>query len=193
MARRLRRDLLALGAVLVFYYAFPVGELPSGAGAALSVLGLFAGLGVLVFLIVRQVRRLVDDRPDEQAVQVDSLILLVFVIVPVFSLGYLGLERADPGQFADLRTKTDALYFTLSTLATVGFGDVHAREQLGRVLVMIQMAFDLVFVAAVVSVLSTHVRERAATMRRQNRDAAATAADAEADAGADDASAADGG
>jgi hypothetical protein len=189
MARRLRRDVLALVAVLVFYYAFPVGELPSAGGVVLSVVGLLGGLAVLVTLIIRQVRRLLDDRPDEQAVQVDALVLLVFVILPVFSLGYLGLEKAEPGQFADLATKTDALYFTLSTLGTVGFGDVHATGQLARVLVMMQIAFDIVFVAAVASVLSAHVRERAATMVRQSREAA----DAEAGAGADDTSAADGG
>lgn len=190
MARRLRRDVLALVAVLVFYYAFPVGELPSSGGAVLSVLGLLGGLAVLVTLITRQVRRLLDDRPDDAEVQVDALILLVFVILPVFSIGYLGLEKADPGQFAELATKTDALYFTLSTLATVGFGDVHATGQVGRVLVMLQMGFDLVFVAAVVSVLGAHMRERAQTRVRQSRGATA---DAEIDAGADDASAADGG
>lgn len=169
MARRLRRDLLALTAVLVAYYAVPVGELPSAGGAVLSVLGLLVGLAVLVRLIVRQVRLLVDDRPDSEAVQIDALVLLIFVIVPVFALGYFGLERAAPDQFAELSTKTDSLYFTLSTLATVGFGDVHATGQVARGLVIVQMTFDLVFVAAVVSVLGAHVRERAATRVRESQ------------------------
>ena len=68
-------------------------------------------------------------------------------------------------QFAELETKTDALYFTLSTLATVGFGDVHAAGQLGRALVSVQVTFDLVFVAAVVTVLTTQLRARAAERR----------------------------
>jgi voltage-gated potassium channel len=162
MGRRLRRDLLALAAVLVAYYAAPVGELPSPVALVVSVIGLLVGLAVLVHLIIRQVRLLVDDTPDEPVVQLDALVLLVFVIVPLFSLGYFGLERADSSQFAELVTKTDSLYFTLSTLATVGFGDVHATGQLARVIVMIQMAFDLVFVAAILSVLSSRIRQRAA-------------------------------
>jgi hypothetical protein len=165
MARRVRRDLLALMGVLVAYYAAPVGGLSDSAAAiALSVVGLLAGLAALVWVILREVRTLVRTSLDDPAVQVDGLVLLVFVVVPLFALGYFALESADPEQFADLVTKTDALYFTLSTLATVGFGDVHATGQLGRVLVIVQMTFDLVFVAAVVSVLSTHIRRRAAVI-----------------------------
>ena len=166
MARRVRRDLLALMGVLVAYYAAPVGGLSDSVAAiALSVVGLLAGLAALVWVILREVRTLVRTSLDDPAVQVDGLVLLVFVVVPLFALGYFALESADPDQFADLATKTDALYFTLSTLATVGFGDVHATGQLGRGLVILQMTFDLVFVAAVVSVLSTHIRRRAAVIR----------------------------
>jgi voltage-gated potassium channel len=166
MARRVRRDLLALMGVLVAYYAAPVGGLSDSVAAiALSIVGLLAGLAALVWVILREVRTLVRTSLDDPAVQVDGLVLLVSVVVPLFSLGYFALESADPDQFADLATKTDALYFTLSTLATVGFGDVHATGQLGRGLVIVQITFDLVFVAAVVSVLSTHIRRRAAVIR----------------------------
>ena len=92
-------------------------------------------------------------------------LLVVFVVVPLFSLGYYGIEQGDASQFADLATKTDALYFTLSTLATVGFGDVHATGQLARALVSLQIVFDLVFVAALISVLTTQLRARAAARR----------------------------
>jgi voltage-gated potassium channel len=166
MARRARRDLLALIGVLVAYYAAPVGGLSDSAVAvALSVVGLLAGLAALAWVILREMRMLVRTSLDDPAVQIDSLVLLIFVVVPLFALGYFALESADPDQFAELATKTDALYFTLSTLATVGFGDVHATGQLARVLVIVQMTFDLVFVAAVVSVLTTHIRRRAAAIR----------------------------
>jgi hypothetical protein len=166
MARRVRRDLLALIGVLVAYYAAPVGGLSDSVAAiALSIVGLLAGLAALVWVILREVRTLVRTSLDDPAVQVDGLVLLVSVVVPLFALGYFALESADPDQFAELATKTDALYFTLSTLATVGFGDVHATGQLGRGLVIVQITFDLVFVAAVVSVLSTHIRRRAAVIR----------------------------
>jgi hypothetical protein len=83
----------------------------------------------------------------------------------MFAAGYFALEQGDGSQFESLETKTDALYFTLSTLATVGFGDVHATGQVARVLVIVQITFDLVFVAALVSVVTGLIRERAAHRR----------------------------
>jgi voltage-gated potassium channel len=171
LRRRARRAILALAAGLVLYYAVPVGEAPSAVGVALSVVGLLGGMAVLVYLTIRQVRRLAGARPDDEGIRIESLIFLIYIVVPMFALGYFVLETADPGQFESLETKTDALYFTLSTLATVGFGDVHAEEQLARALVTLQIAFDLVFVGAMVSLLTGLVRSRATT-RRAEREAA---------------------
>lgn len=49
----------------------------------------------------------------------------------------------------------------MTTLATVGFGDVHATGQLARALVTAQIAFNLVFVGALASVLTTRIRRQA--------------------------------
>jgi hypothetical protein len=165
--RRVRRAILTLTATLVIYYAVPVGEAPSAFGIALSVIGLLAGMGVLVRLTIRQVRRLSGAQPGDEGIRIESLIFLIYIVVPMFAIGYFVLETADPGQFADLETKTDALYFTVSTLATVGFGDVHATDQLARALVTLQIAFDLVFVGAMVSLLTGLVRNRATTLRAE--------------------------
>jgi voltage-gated potassium channel len=155
--------------VLVAYYAVPVGDVPSDWDIALSALGLLAGLGALVFVAVHQVRQLAQYQAGDPGVRLDVLVLLVLIVVPLFSLGYYAIERGDASQFADLATKTDALYFSLSTLATVGFGDVHATGQLARALVSVQIVFDVVFVAAVVSLLTTQLRARAAE-RQTGRD-----------------------
>jgi voltage-gated potassium channel len=166
-AHRARRGLLVLAGMLVVYYAAPVGELPTGAGVLLSVLGLLGGTVLLAWLIVRQLQRLVRSRPGDASVRIDSLVFLIIVVVPMFAAGYYALEQGDASQFESLATKTDALYFTLSTLATVGFGDVHATGQVARALVTIQISFDLVFVAVLVSVITAYIRERAAQRRAQ--------------------------
>jgi voltage-gated potassium channel len=156
---RAGRGLLALAGVLVAYYA---GEVPSNWDIVLAALGLVAGLGALVFVVVRQVQLMAQYEAGDPSVRLDVLVVVVFAVVPLFSLGYYAIEQGDSGQFADLATKTDALYFALSTLATVGFGDVHATGQLARILVSVQIVFDLLFVAFVVSVLTAQIRARAA-------------------------------
>lgn len=46
-----------------------------------------------------------------------------------------------------IATRTGALYFALTTLTAVGYGDIHLG-QLGRGLVVAQMLFNLVVVAS---------------------------------------------
>lgn len=154
------RSLATLVVLIVMYYVVPVGELPSTASAVMSVIVLLVGLGVLGRLITGQVRRQLRDG-DENSVRVQSLLMLVYLTVLLFSLSYYAIAESTDDQFAGLDTKTDGLYFTMTTLATVGFGDVHATGQLARALVTAQITFNLVFVGALASLLTTQVRRRA--------------------------------
>lgn len=161
-SERIGRTALALVGVIVAYYAVPVDELPSSWDIVVVTLGLVLGLGLLVWVGVRQVRMLSHHQTGDPSVRLDGLALVVIVVVPLFALGFYAIERADASQFADLETKTDSLYFTVSALATVGFGDVHASGQLARGLVTVQILFNLVVVAALASVLTGQIRARVA-------------------------------
>jgi hypothetical protein len=50
-------------------------------------------------------------------------------------------------------SRTDALYFTVTTFATVGFGDITARSQGARIIVILQMLADLLVLGFGVKVL----------------------------------------
>ena len=65
---------------------------------------------------------------NETAIRLEALVAVLYAFIVFMSLVYLGLGL-QPGQFAGLHTRVDALYFTMSTIATVGFGDVHATGQ----------------------------------------------------------------
>jgi hypothetical protein len=67
-----------------------------------------------------------------------------------------------------ISTRTDALYFTVATLTTVGYGDVHAQGQIARSLVTLQLLFDVVFVGAAVSTLLRSLRLRAGTQWKED-------------------------
>ena len=76
--------------------------------------------------------------------------MLLILLVMAASLTFFLLNQGSPEQVTGLQTRTDALYFTLSTMTTVGFGDVHAEGQLARALVCALIVFNVVVVASLV-------------------------------------------
>ena len=148
------RPILTFVGVLVAYYAFPVDFGRAPGFVIVSLVLTLAGLALIGWTMVSELGHL---RRGEASRSSPVLAMLILLLVMSFSLAFFLLERASPGQIADLHTRTDALYFTLSTMATVGYGDVHAEGQAARALVSAVIAFDVVVVASLV---------RWSTMRR---------------------------
>jgi len=143
-----------VAAATAVYYVIPVpGAMSEGWWAVMFFLGA-AVLGALIFAAIRRLLR-----AGENA-RIRGLILLLALTVLFFSWSDKSVA-ALPGQFAELATKTDSLYFNVSTLATVGFGDVHPVGQLARAAVTVQIVFNLVFLGAAVSLITGYFRTRA--------------------------------
>jgi voltage-gated potassium channel len=159
---RWRRPGVVLLTILVLYYAVPIGQEGGRVVAGLTVTAV--GVVLLAWAIVGQVRRQFDGRKNETP---GTLVTLLGLVVIVFASSYYLLERSQPGELDGLQTRTDSLYFTLSTLATVGFGDVHAEGQIARVVVSVQLVFDVVFVATLASLMTSRLRERIAERSAQ--------------------------
>jgi voltage-gated potassium channel len=150
---------LLIAAATAIYYQIPV---PGRMHKESWVIMFSCGVVVLGALILVSVRGLM--RAGEHA-RVRGLVLLLTVTVLWFSWADESVAML-PNQFADLSNKTDALYFNISTLATVGFGDVHPVGQLARAAVTLQIVFNLVFLGAAFSIISGYFRARA-TSRMQ--------------------------
>ena len=56
--------------------------------------------------------------------------------------------------------RTDALYFTVTVFSTVGFGDITAKSETARIVLIVQMLADLAFLGAGVRVLLGAVQRR---------------------------------
>lgn len=136
------------------YFALPI---PGRMRQASWELLFSCGVVVLGLLILVAVRRLL--RAGEGA-RIRGVVLLLVLSLLFFSWCDDSLA-ALPGQFAELHTKIDALYFTVSTLTTVGFGDVHAAGQLARAAVTVQMVFNLVFIGLTAGIVTGFLRTRA--------------------------------
>jgi voltage-gated potassium channel len=148
--RRIGRSVGVFVAALLLFYSFP---LPGQSFPVLELLAFLAGIAALIVLVVWQARRQLA-APDSEAVRLSSLLVVLYIVIMFFALAYVWIEQSSPGQFSDLQTRTDALYFTVATLGTVGYGDVHPVGQAARAVATTQIVFDLVFVAALVSVFS---------------------------------------
>jgi voltage-gated potassium channel Kch len=143
-----------MAAATAVYYVLPVpGPMREGSWAVMF----FLGAAVLGALILMAVLRLL--RAGENA-RIRGLILLLTLTVLFFSWSDESVA-ALPNQFAELTNKTDSLYFNISTLATVGFGDVHPVGQLARAAVTMQIVFNLVFLGTAVSLITGFFRTRA--------------------------------
>ena len=99
--------------------------------AQLKVLRIFRLIRVTRLLRrvgVRNVARsLVRDRANSALL---TLLLMGILVLQFGSLGILSLEQNAPG--ANIRTASDALWYTIVTISTVGYGDQYPVTNAGR-------------------------------------------------------------
>jgi voltage-gated potassium channel len=82
----------------------------------------------------------------------------------VFSTTHYLVNELNPGSYTEPMSRFDALYFTMSTFATVGFGDITAVSVPARFVTLVQMIGGLILIGVVARVLIG-----AARLRTQNR------------------------
>lgn len=145
--------------LLVLYGLVPT---PGSSGRGI-VVGLIGGLVIFVVLVAWQIRTIVRaEYPVLRAVEVVAFALPLIVVV--FAFTYLSLSRLDPASFSERLDRVGALYYTVSTISTVGFGDITANSDGARILVTVQMLLDLALIAGLVRLVVLATR---AGLRRQ--------------------------
>lgn len=96
----------------------------------------------------------------------EALVLIAAMFLAVFSMIYVVISLNDNGAFTEVLDPFTSYYFSLTVLATVGFGDITPVTTLARSVTMVQMALDLVFVAVLIRIVGTAAR-RALDSRHQ--------------------------
>lgn len=153
LIRSVARPVLTTTALLLLYFLLPLGErdrTPSAFGFLLELVL----VGVLLAVQVRQITT--SEHPRLRAIESLSLTLPLFLLM--FATVYYEIARVTPASFSEQLTRTDSLYFTVTTFASVGYGDITAVSQTTRVLVMIQMVGDLILVGIVAHAIVGAVR-----------------------------------
>lgn len=160
--------LLPCAPVLLFaaYFTVPLGTFgPHHPVLSWTVFGLL--LALLAGLLLREMQSIMLERP--RGLPGIVILLLSIVTLLVFSTCYLALARA-PNQFTGLSTRVDALYFTVITAATVGYGDIVPVSQTARVIVMVQILYTLVFLTAAATAVGQRVRGQLDVRARRRQD-----------------------
>ena len=166
--RRAVRLAVAVTLLGIVYFTVPLTR-EIGRGEVAQIVGSVLALSLLGFLVVWEVRQqLVDQNRN-----IDRLALAMAVAVLGFAIGFYLMAKSDPGQIEGLHTRLDSLYFTMTTLLTIGYGDIHAAGQTARALVLVQMVFNVAILATASTTLTHHIRTRAnsaAETKRQDLD-----------------------
>jgi voltage-gated potassium channel len=135
--RLVLRSLVVAILLFVVYYVAPMDR-PEKSGLIVLVIGIV----VLALVLFWQVRAIMGS-PYPRLRAFETLTIGIPLLLIVFASAYYLIQNADANSFTQQLSKTDALYFTITIFSTVGFGDITAKTELARILVSIQMMFDL--------------------------------------------------
>jgi voltage-gated potassium channel len=155
--------MIACAALFLAYAAVPVsGE----SGPAMLVARSLITAAMLITLVIairwEALRQLRD--PD---VPLSGLVVGIVAGILVFAMVDFSIATHRPGEFIGLETRVDALYFALTVLLTVGFGDITAEGQFARGVLSAQMVFNAVGLAGSASLLARRLTDRASRSTRR--------------------------
>ena len=138
------RSLAVAVLIVVGYFVVPM----NGSRALGDLLSLVAGLVVVTVALGWQIRAILESAyPAARAVE--TLLVTVPLFLVVFSTAYFLMGQNDPSSWTQPLTRLDAMYYTVTVFATVGFGDITAVSQAARVATTIQMIAGLVLVGVI--------------------------------------------
>ena len=135
---------VAVVVLLTLYYVAPTSGSRVG-----PVVCAIVFIGVFAYELRAVVR---DPLPVPRAALALAKLLPLFIVL--FAWVYGAMSVRDPSTFSEPLTKTAALYFTVTVLSTVGFGDITPVTDAARLMVSVQMICDLVVIAIIVKLIT---------------------------------------
>jgi voltage-gated potassium channel len=135
---------VAVVVLLGIYYVVPTSGSRIG-----PVVCAIVFLGAVSFELRAVVR---DPLPVPRAAVAMARVLPLFIVL--FAWIYVAMSTSDPRTFSEPLTKSGALYFMITILSTVGFGDITPVTDAARLMVSVQMICDLVVIGILVKLIT---------------------------------------
>jgi len=158
------RVAVVTGSMLTVYATAPIGDQPTRGVAVRLSLALLL-LGLVLGWQLRSVIR--SDNPTLRGVETVATSVPLFVLM--FAAAYVAIDQTTSDSFTEPVNRIDGVYFAVTVLATVGFGDIAPTSELTRVMVTVQMIVDLILVGLIAKVLVGAVRMRRQALRHPPR------------------------
>jgi voltage-gated potassium channel len=147
------RPLATVIVLVALYYLLPLNRLAHVPLAVTLVTGL------LIVLVTTAVQlRLVVKAAYPAVRAAEALATAVPLFLLLFASAYFTMARASPASFSHHLTRTDSLYFTVTTFSTVGYGDITATSETARLTVIFQILLDLLALGLGIRLLVMAVR-----------------------------------
>ena len=139
---------------------------------------LVALVGIVVYILFfrRQLKGVYKARyPTLRAVE--ALILTATMFLAIFSMIYVMISIDDPTTFTEPLNSFSAYYYSLTVLATVGFGDIAPTAVSSRSVTMVQMALDIAFIAVLIRIMGGAAKKALQQRAREEKERAAEKSD----------------
>jgi hypothetical protein len=142
------RSIFIAAALFAIYFILPVQSDNGTRLIARVILGVVAFVVVVAF----QVRRIIHAPfPGLRAIEAVAIALPLLLVM--FAGAYASLSYGKPSTFSQPLDQVRALYFTITTFATVGYGDITPTTNATRMLVSFQMLLDVAALGVIVRLL----------------------------------------
>ncbi len=153
VVRTLLRVAATIAVLVLGYSLIPFGGSERWTVATVAV----AGLVVIAIVATYQIRSIAyATLPSVKAVE--TLSLLIPLVVFWFAATYFAQSAASPGSFDEQLDHVGAVYFAMTTITTIGYGDIAPVSDTARMMVMMQMVTNVLVVGLAVRLTMSAVR-----------------------------------
>jgi voltage-gated potassium channel len=167
VARSAARIVFSIVLLFAVYGTVPVAD-RTGVG---TLVELFVGMIIFAAVLSWQVLKIMGaEHPELRAAE--ALAIAIPVVLIVFSFTYLSLSHVRPGSFSEPLNHVRAIYFVITVISTVGFGDITPKTDAAMILVSFQIMLDLVLLVGIVR--AVFFAAQVGVRRRQSEREAAT-------------------
>jgi hypothetical protein len=145
----LLRATLSVVVLTVLYFTIPL----TGWSELRSLVMFAAGMVLVIIVLAYQTRGIVHS-PYPLVRTVEALATTGPLFLLVFASTHFAIDEVQPGSYTQDMTRLDSLYFTVTTFATVGYGDITPVSEVARLVCLLQMLLGLAFIGLVARVIS---------------------------------------